>query len=87
LIIASALSVGAHDVTVTGKDVQGNTATYTVKITVQPAPTAPAQPNSGTIPGRMPLLLIGIGGVIVLVGLVVVIVAVAAIMLGRRRRA
>jgi|GEM_PF-2274969 len=89
LIIADALSVGAHDLTVTGKDAQGNTATYTVKVIVQPAPTAPAEPNSGTVPGvrGMPpmFILLGIGGVLIVgVGLIIV---VAAIVLGLRRRA
>jgi len=85
LIVTDSLSVGAHDITVTGQDAQGNTATYSVKLTVQPVPTQPAGPDSGTIEGpSRSQLLIWIGVAITVVGLVVI---GAAVVLSRRRRA
>jgi hypothetical protein len=69
LIIADALSVGDHSIDVTGQDSQGNTATYTVKVTVQPAPTEPVQPNSGTITGGPQSWQVWAGIAVIVVGL------------------
>ena len=84
LIMVDALSAGTHDLTLTGRDADGNTATYSVQLTVQPAPTQPAGPTSGTIEGTpRPLILIAVAAALALVGLVVI---VAAIVVFRRRK-